>query len=93
MQAQKCQQNSYLCEQTLEQTVGRFAFRVVAEVESRLLRFPYVEKCLGVGETFTCPAGVAAPSGDWESKYANRTPHHANGRMLFSAPDGTNPPT
>ena len=29
-----------------------------AEVESRLLRFPYVEKCLGVGETFTCPAGV-----------------------------------
>ena len=58
MQAQKCQQNSYLCEQTLERTVGRFAFRVVAEVESRLLRFPYVEKCLGVGETFTCPAGV-----------------------------------
>ena len=38
--------------------------------------------------------GSAAPSGDWKrrvggSQNANRNPHYANGRMLFSASDGT----
>ena len=50
VQAQDCQQKSYLCKQTLERTIGRFMFGVVAEVESRLLRLLYDEKYLWVGE-------------------------------------------